>query len=163
MCANCATVSPSLISMNSTSRHHFIGSNIARLWQRAGLLAFAIFFTGIAHAQVTIGDPLIDGNNDGNSGGVYLYTGTFGQTGTVDTWSFFHDDINSRSVTPLLFQKLDDSTFLLTGVGTSVATNISGAQTGNPFGLIAGSAPWDRTIPSDSPIGMSATAAQEIH
>lgn len=102
----------------------------------------ATFLASIGSAQVTIGDALIAGSDDNSSGGVYIYTNTFGQAGTATSWSFFDNDNdgNNRSVTPLLFQKLSSTIFQLTGVGTTVTTNEGGSQTGNAFGLIAGSA-----------------------
>lgn len=95
-----------------------------------------------AHAQVTIGDALIDGDNDGNSGGVYVYTNTFGEAGIAATWAFFDNDgsLPNRSVTPLLFQKLSSTVFQLKAVGTTVLSTETGSQTGHAFGLIAGSA-----------------------
>lgn len=133
------------ITMNSTRIHHTFNRAVSRWRQGAGILAVSLFMHCTTQAQVTLGDALIDGGNDGNSGGVYIYTNTFGQAGTAETWSFFDDDDFSpnRNVTPLLFQKVDSSTFMLTGVGTTVTSNESGAQTDHAFGLIAGSADVD--------------------
>lgn len=116
-----------------------------------GLFSVSIALAGLADAQVTIGNSLIDGSNDGNIGGVYLYTDTFGQAGTANTWSFYDDDFNDRSVTPLLFQKINSTTFQLKGVGTTVTSTKAGAQSGNAFGLIAGSA----TVASDYTFGFT--------
>ncbi|MCF3651531.1 hypothetical protein [Synoicihabitans lomoniglobus] len=109
-------------------------------WVPTLLLAFAITAaTTSAQSVVTIGDDLIDRTfTDGSSGGVYLYTGTFGQAGTASSWAFHTESAAGRYLTPLLFQKLDDSNFQVTGVGQWTYSESSGTHSDLTFNLIAG-------------------------
>ncbi len=126
--------------MNSTSICQSSAGSVYRIPQTLLLLVATSFIFGTAAAQVTIGESLIDrAANDGASGGVYIYTDTFGLAGTVDTWGFYDNDAGVKNITPLLFQKINSTTFQLTAVGTTVQSTNGGVQTDIAFGLILGS------------------------
>ena len=102
-------------------------------------LALAALASPLAAQTTTFGSDLVNrANNDSADGMLYLYDTPSGVTGRAQTFSFFDNESGSRVITPLIFEKLSDSQFVLRGVGTTRVPNGTGAQS-YPFGLIAGS------------------------
>ncbi len=70
--------------------------------------------------------------------GLYFFNGTpIGIPGTITGWTFYDDKGGPNSVTPMLFDRVDDKTFTLLGLGTSRRSDGSGVQTFS-FDLLAG-------------------------
>ena len=105
-----------------------------------GFVVAAVLFASVLNsgAQTLVGSPLIDRVfNDGAAGQVYLYSVPSGAVGVATSFQFYDNEAGSRRITPLIFEKLNASQYVLRGVGASITTNGAGTQN-YPFSLIAG-------------------------
>ena len=95
------------------------------------LSSIAVIAINAQLTRTTLGDPLLEWPFDESSDGqVTIYAGPgFGVGGFVQTWSFFDNDIGNGAVTPLLFEKLNDTDFVLRGMGASRMTYGLGIHT----------------------------------
>jgi hypothetical protein len=116
-------------------------------------------------AATVIGNATIDrGTTDSYSGQVFLLNANLsslvGQR--VTSWSFFNNQ-TTTSVTPVLAEDMGGGIFAIRGIGTSIVSNASGAQSG-AFGLVSGTdmispnyyagyydGSWDGSIASPNP------------
>lgn len=100
----------------------------------------AVLFSGESSeaSTITIGNPVIERSYiDSCVGCAFVLTEPFGQAGVLSTWSFFAG-ITGRTLTPLIYELISGS-FVITGIGQSVAVANLGAQTYN-FDLSQGTA-----------------------
>jgi hypothetical protein len=111
------------------------------------LASFSACFVGASSAALAapfdVGSPVIDRlNNDSSVGVIYLYLGgtqPVSGTGFATQWSFYDNEAstNGKKVTPLVFELTGAGQWKVVSIGTSRASNSSGAQS-YPFAPIAG-------------------------
>src|SRR5690349_8765818 len=94
----------------------------------------ALSLIGTLHAQVveiTLGSALEDRAFDEPSiGQVAIYAGPDFATGALAIeWSIYNNDQPSPGVTPLLFERVNETDFVLRGTGASRPVGNSGIQT----------------------------------
>lgn len=123
-------------------------------------LALASLSSHALAQTCTVGSAVADRPiQDSASGLVLIYRGpsapAFGPD-TLVSWRFFDDDANGAFVTPLLF-RVEGENLVLAAVGTSRASDASGAQS-HPFAPIVGSDQLDPATPYT--FGFSTRAVQ---
>lgn len=91
-----------------------------------------------SHADEIVGNAIVPrGATDGASGSIFLHDETFAATGTLQSWSFFHQAA-APQITPVIFE-LTGGQYTITGIGATRPVTGIGAHS-YPFDLVSGSA-----------------------
>lgn len=102
------------------------------------LLVVAAFGATSAHADETVGNAIVArGFTDSANGSVFLHDEPFSASGTLQSWSFFHQETFPQ-ITPVLFEAVGGQ-YRITGIGATRPVTGSGDST-YAFELVAGSA-----------------------
>lgn len=107
------------------------------------MLAAAMVCAGIggvnsASADEIVGNAIVArGATDGAVGSIFMHDQTFSTVGTLQNWSFFHQDAG-LTITPVIYE-LTGGQYTITGIGATRPVTGAGSQTFD-FDLVSGSA-----------------------
>jgi hypothetical protein len=107
------------------------------------MLAGAMICMGIGGANSASGDEIVGnaivarGATDGAIGSIFMHDQSFSTTGTLQNWSFFHQDAGLK-ITPVIYT-LSGGQYTITGIGATRPVTGAGSQTFD-FDLVSGSA-----------------------